>query len=229
MNTTPTKASGRTVAKGAGFDRLSGLHGLVPGERIVAKSAGLYRFLTRGPARISLRTGMIDITGSASDVMEIPVGSVDKLTVRRSWFRSRLTFHLGDGTKRSIGGIDERDAKRVHDAIQVEAVRHASALCRRLIPLDGRMRQLLGSDRYVRHSDVVDFHAALTPVLVQCRRLVQKHLERRAREVLERLAPFEAVEELEAARERVNALFVTANVPPVQGGGVPGYYLCPTG
>ena len=221
MNTTPTKASGRTVAKGAGFDRLSGLHGLVPGERIVAKSAGLYRFLTRGPARISLRTGMIDITGSASDVMEIPVGSVDKLTVRRSWFRSRLTFHLGDGTKRSIGGIDERDAKRVQDAIQVEAVRHASALCRRLIPLDGRMRQLLGSDRYVRHSDVVDFHAALTPVLVQCRRLVQKHLERRAREVLERLAPFEAVEELEAARERVNALFVTANVPPVQGAAFP--------
>ena len=221
MNKTSAKASGRIVAKGAGFERLSGLHGLVPGERIVAKSAGFYRFLTRGPVYISLRTGMIDITGPASDAIEISVGYVDKLTVRRSLFRSRLTVRLGDGTERSIGGLDERDAKRVHDAILVEAVRHASALSRRLMSLDRRMRQLLGTNRYVRHSDVVDFHSVLTPVLVQCRRLVQKYLDRRAREALNRLAQFEILDKLEAERERANALFVTGNISTVQSAAFP--------
>ena len=92
MNTTPTKASGRTVAKGPDFDRLSGLRGLVPGERIVAKSAGLYRLPDPGSSTdFSSYRNELKSPGQASAVMEIPVGSIDKLTVRRSWFRSRLT------------------------------------------------------------------------------------------------------------------------------------------
>jgi len=221
MNKTSDKASLRTAAKSAGFERLSGLHGLVPRERIVAKSARFYRFLTRGPVCISLRTGMIDITGPASDAIEISVGFVDKLTVRRSLFRSRLTIRLGDGTERSIGGLDKRDARRVHDAILVEAFRQASALNRRLMSLNRQMRQLLGVSRYVRHSDVAEFHSVLTPVLAQCRSLVQKNLDRRGRGALNRLAQFEVLEKLEAARERANALFVTGNVSTVRSAAFP--------
>ena len=213
MNT----SSGKTVAKGPDFDRRSGMRGLRPGERIVAKSVGLYRFLTRGPARVSLRAGMIEVLEPASDVTEIPIGSVDALSVHRTWFRSRLTVRLDDGTGRSIGGLDERDARRIRDAAYIEAARLASALCRRLFPLDKQLHRFQSGDRYVRHSDVCEFHAALTPVIKQCRGLVQKYLNREAWQAHSRLAPFETAGKLEAARERANDRFIAASIPKVHG------------
>ena len=195
--------------------RLSGMHGLVPGEHIVAKSAGFYRFLTRGPARVSLRAGLIEVLEPSSEVTEIPIGSVDALSVHRSWFRSRLTIRLGNGTERSIGGLYERDAKRIRDAAHIESARLASALCRRLMPLDRRLRKFQSGDRYVRHSDIGEFHAALTPVIGQCRGLVQKYLDRGAWHAHSRLAPFETAGKLEAARERANDRFIAASIPKV--------------
>lgn len=196
--------------------RSSGIHGLVPGEHIVAKSAGLYRFLTRGPARVSLRSGMIEVLEPSNDVTKIPIGSIDALSVHRSWFRSRLMIrHFGDGTERSIGGLDERDAKRIRDAAHIEAARLASALRRRLMPLDRRLHKFQSGDRYVRHSDMVEFHAALTPVIGQCRGLVQKYLDRGAWQAHSRLAPFETAGRLEAALERANDRFSAASIPKV--------------
>ena len=197
--------------------RLSGIHGLISGEHISAKSAGLYRFLTRGPARVSLRAGMIEVLEPSSDVTEIPIGSVDALSVHRSWFRYRLTIRLGDGTERSIGGLDERNARRIRDAAYIEAARLASALRRRLIPLDRRLHKLQSGDRYVRHSDIGEFHAALKPVIGQCRGLVQKCLDRGAWQAHSRLAPFETAGKLEAARERANDRFIAASIPKVHG------------
>lgn len=195
--------------------RLSGIHGLIPGEHISAKSAGLYRFLTRGPARVLLRAGMIEVLESSSDVTEIPIGSVDALSVHRSWFRYRLTIRLDDGTECSIGGLDERDARRIRDAAYIEAARLASALRRRLMPLDRRLRKLQSGDRYVRHSDIGEFHAALTLVTKQCRGLVQKYLNREAWQAHSRLATFELAGKLEAARERANDRFIAASIPKV--------------
>ena len=197
------------------------MRGLVPGEEIVARSAGLYRFLTRGPVRISLRAGTIEITGPASEEEEIPIGRVDEITVRRSWFWSRLTIHLGDGTERSVGGLDERDARRIRDAAHIEAARLASALCRRLMPLDRRLHKFQSGDRYVRHSDIGEFRAALAPVIGQCRGLVQKFLDHGARRAHSRLAPFETAGKLEAARERANGRFVTGNISTVQSAAFP--------
>ena len=197
--------------------RLSGIHGLIPGEHIVAKTAGLYRFLTRGPTRVSLRAGMIEVSEPSSDVTEIPIGSVDALSVHRSWFRSRLTIRLGDGTERSIGGLDERDARRIRDAAYIEAARLASALRRRLMPLDRRLHEFQSGDFYVRHSDIGEFHAALMPVIGQCRGLVQKYLDRGAWQAHSRLAPFETAGKLEAARERANERFIAASIPKVHG------------
>ena len=218
---TPAKASGRTVAKGPDFDRRSGMRGLTPGERIIAKSSGLYRLLKRGPTQISVLSERVEITEPGNAVTEIHVGSIDEITVRHKWSRNQLTIRTGDGTVRWIGGLDKREADRVRDAVHVEVCRLTSALGQRLLRLDGQLSQLLGESRYVRHSETGAFHAELKSVLDKGRRLVQDYLARREREALNRLAPYEFVEKLEAARERANGLFVTANIPAVTSAGLP--------
>ena len=221
MKTDSTEASRRTMAKGAGSNRFSGMRGLTPGERIVAKSSGVYRLLKRGPTQISVLSGKVEITEPGNAVTEIHVGSIDEITIRHTWSRSQLTIRTGDGPVRWIGGLDEGEARRVHDAVHVEALCLTSALGRRLTRLDGQLSQRLGGSRYVRHSETGAFHAELKSVLDEGRRLVQEHLARREREALNRLAPYEFVEKLEAARERANGLFVTANIPAVKSAGLP--------
>ena len=218
---TPAKASGRTVAKGPDFDRRSGMRGLTPGERIIAKSSGLYRLLKRGPTQISVLSERVEITEPGNAVTEIHVGSIDEITVRHKWSRNQLTIRTGDGTLRWIGGLDKREADRVRDAVHVEVARLTSALGQRLLRLDGHLSQLLGESRYVRNSETGAFHTELKSVLDKGRRLVQEHLARREREALNRLAPYEFVEKLEAARERANGLFVTAIIPAVKSAGLP--------
>ena len=221
MKTTSGKASGRTVAKGPDFDRWSGMRGLSPDERIVAKSSGLYRLAKRGPTQIAVLSERVEITEHGSAVTEIHVGTIDKITVRNEWSRSQLIIRFGDGNVRWIGGLEKKEADRVRDAIHVEVCCLTSALGQRLLRLDGQLSQLLGESRYVRHSETGAFHTELQSVLDKCRRLVQDHLARGEREALDRLAPYELVEKFEAARERANGLVVTANIPAVKSAGLP--------
>ena len=221
MKTTSGKVSGRTATKDPDFDRRSGMRGLNPDERIVAKSSGLYRLAKRGPTQIAVLSERVEITEHGSAVTEIHVGTIDKITVRNEWSRSQLIIRFGDGNVRWIGGLEKKEADRVRDAIHVEVRCLTSALGQRLLRLDGQLSQLLGESRYVRHSETGAFHTELQSVLDKCRRLVQEHLARREREALDRLAPYEFVEKFEAARERANGLVVTANIPAVKSAGLP--------
>ena len=72
-----------------------------------------------------------------------------------------------------------------------------------------------------RRSEVIEFHAKLSSVLGESRKLVKTCLARSEREALNRLAPFKVIETLEAERERANALFVSAQVPNVQRAALP--------
>lgn len=197
------------------------MRGLTPGEKIVAKSSGLYRLLKRGPTQIEVLSEGIEITRPGNAVTKIHIGSIDGITVQHTWSRSQLRIRIGDGTEHWIGGLDEREAKRVHDTIRVEALRLTSALGRRLLQLDEKLSQLLGGSRYVRHSETNAFHADLKSELDVGRKLVQEHLIGREREALNRLAPYEFVEELEAAREQANGFFVTDNFPAAKRTGLP--------
>ncbi len=221
MKTTSGKASGQTLGKGPDFERRSGMRGLRPGERIVAKSSGLYRLAKRGPTQISVLPEKVEIAEHGNAVTEIHVGTIDEITVEHTWSRSQLTLRTGNGSKSWVGGLDEGEVKRVLDAVHVEVALVASGLGQRLLRLDGQLSQLLGEFRYVRQSETAAFHTELQSVLDKCRRLVQEHLARREREALNRLAPFEFVERLEAMRERANGLFVTANIPAVKSAGLP--------
>ncbi len=213
-----------------------------PHEQIAAESAWLYRFLTQGeggPARVSLIGETVRVERlSGHALAEIPVGSIDAITVRPSWFWNRLTIRIADGTEQSIGGLGEREATRirdaaleevarvhdaalekaarVHEAAVAEAIRVAKVLSPRLKRLDEQLRQLFSGDRYARYRDSCTLHEALAQALRECEGLIREHLEEEAGEALGRLEPLEPFEGFEAARRKANSLFVSNNAPNVQ-------------
>ena len=147
---------------------------------------------------------------------EIPVGTIDLITVHPSWFWHRLIIRLADGTERSIGGLDEREAARVRNAVLASTVEIAKALSPHLKRLDEQFRQRFAGDQYVRYGESRNMHETLAQFLRECKGLVLERLDREAAEAMGRLAPLEALEEFEAARRRANSLFISKNVPTVQ-------------
>ena len=185
-------------------------------NHIATESSGIYRLFTLGPTRVSLTGETLHIEGiMGGGPRKIPVGAIDSITVRPSWFWHRLTIRLGDGTERSIGGLGEKEAVGVRDAAIEGAVRVAKALSPHLIRLDEQLRQHF-ADRYARYGDSRELYEALTPVLQECKGLTRERLDREAAGAIGRLAPLESVEGFEAARRRANSLFISKNVPTVQ-------------
>ena len=186
-------------------------------NRIAAESSKLHRFFTLGAGCVSLTGETLHVDGLlGGGPRKIPVGAIDSITVRPSWFWHRLTIRLGDGTERSIGGLDEKEAVRVRDAAIEGAVRVAKALSPHLKRLDERLRQHFAGDCYARYSDSRKLHEALAPVLQECKGLTRERLDQEAAEAVGRLAPLEPVEGFEAARRRANSLFISQSVPTVQ-------------
>ena len=186
-------------------------------DPIAAESAWLYRLFTLGPARVSLAGESLHIAGLLGGALtKTPVGAIDSITVRPSWFWHRMAIRLGDGTERSVGGLDEKEAARVRDAAIVGAVRVAEALSPCLKRLDERLRQHFAGNCYARYSESRKLHEALEPVLRECKGLVRKSLDRDAGEAVSRLAPLEQIDGFEAARRRANSLFTSKSIPTVQ-------------
>lgn len=186
-------------------------------DRIAAESSRLHRLFTLGAGSVSLTGETLHIEGFiGGGPRRIPVGAIDSITVQPSWFWHRLTIRLGDGTERSIGGLDEKEAVRVRDAAIEGATRVAQALSPDLKQLDERLRQHFAGDRYARYSDSRKLHQALAPVLQECKGLTRERLDQEAAGAIGRLAPLESVEGFEAARRRANSLFISKNVPIVQ-------------
>ena len=147
---------------------------------------------------------------------EMPVGAIDSITVRPSLFWHRLTIRLGDGTERSVGGLDDKEAIQVRDAVLASIVGVAESLNPELKRLDEQVRQHFAGERYARYSDSRRLHELLAPVLQECRGLTRERLDQEAAEAVGRLAPLEPVEAFEAARRRANSLFISKTVPVVQ-------------
>ena len=123
-------------------------------NRIAAESSRLHRLFTLGAGRVSLTGETLHIEGlMGGGPRKIPVGAIDSISFRPSWFWHRLTIRLGDGTEHSIGGLDEKEAVRVRDAAIEGAVRVAKALSPHLKRLDERLRQHFAGDLYARYSD----------------------------------------------------------------------------
>ncbi len=199
-----------------------------PHHQITADSAWLYRLFTLGPSRVSLTGETIHIEQSPGDVrVKIPVVTISSITVRRSWFWHRLMIRQSDGIKRSIGGLDRREAElirdaaleeaaRIHKLAVTEAVKRARVLSPWLTQLDEELRQLFAGDRYARYHDSLKLHEAVAPTLRESEGLIREHLEQEAREALGRIESLEPVESFEVARRKANSLFVSNHAPSVQ-------------
>ena len=186
-------------------------------DPIVAESARLYRILAVGPVRVRLTGETLTVEGRLGGASnEVPVGAIDSITVRPSWFWQRLSIRLGDGTERSVGGLDEREAIRVRDAVLASTVDVAKALSPKLKRLDEQVRQHFSGARYARYSDSRSIHEALAPVLRECRALTRERLDHEAAEAVGRLAHLESVEGFEAARGRANSIYISNTTPTVQ-------------
>ena len=80
-------------------------------ENIVAESAWIHRLLSGGLARATVRDGTLRIEKlSGEALVEIPIGSIDAISVRRSWFKSELAIRVVGGTERAIGGLKGAEA-----------------------------------------------------------------------------------------------------------------------
>ena len=199
-----------------------------PTDQITAEGAWLYRLFALGPARVSLTGGTIHFEEHFGDALaRIPVGAIGSITVRPSWFWHRLTICLTDGTERSIGGLNEREAEQIRDAAfeeasrvrkaaVAEAAQGAKVLIPRLKRLDEELRQLFAGDHYARYHDSRKHLEAFAPVLRECEGLIREHLERDAGEALDRLEHLEPAEGFEATRRKANSLFVSNDAPTVQ-------------
>ena len=197
-------------------------------DLISTESAWLYRLFTLGPARVSLTGETIRIERIHGDLQaEVPVDAISSITVHSSWFWSRLTIRLADGTEWSIGGLDHWEAERIRDTalekaerVREAAVAEAVGVARALSPglklLGEELRRLFSGDLYARHSDSFKLHKVIVPTLRECGGLIREHLEREARETLARLEHLEPVEGFEVARRKANSLYVSNNVPTVQ-------------
>ncbi len=185
--------------------------------RASARSASLYRLWQPGPSAISISSETLRVNAGASTPTAIPVGSVDAIEVRRSWFWHRLTIRTADGARHTIGGLDEPSALAVVEAARAAAAHRASTVGPELVRVDTALRRFLDGGRYARRSAVGTLDEELASVVRECHgAFARDHLPPHAADALRRLAPLEPAGAFEAARERANERFAAERVPAVQ-------------
>ena len=113
-----------------------------------ATSAALVRLFSAGPSRVSLNGGVLRF----GDAEGTPVGGIDSIGTRRSWFWTRLTVREAGGAERAIGGLARSEAERLAEAVRADAARVAGTLAPELTHLGDRLNRLHASRRYARES-----------------------------------------------------------------------------
>ena len=182
-----------------------------------ARSAWLARLWARGPSGVSVDGTVLRFEGGARSGPEIPVGSIDSIRLRRSWFWRRLTIRTADGASHSVGGLEAGSATAVVEAARAAAAHRASTIGPELIRVDEELQRLLSGEHYARRTAMRPVHNELSSVVRECHgAFTRAHLRRDAAEALGRLAPLEPALAFESARERANERFAAAQVPAVQ-------------
>ena len=185
-------------------------------NRIVSNTSWLHRILTGGPRAVSFTADALHIEGPPGSPAEsISVDDIDRLTLRRSWFRRRLTVLATGRMERAVGGLDYRIIQ-VNEAILDTTARLAEDLESRIGELDSQLQDLLNGESYVRRSVATEIHDALTCLVRKCGGLVREHLEPEANAALDRLARFEPEARFESARSRANDRFISSSIPAVR-------------
>ena len=179
---------------------------------VSANSAALVRLLGTGPAHVTLIDGALQF----GDEQGTPVGVIDSIQTRRSWFWTRLTVREAGGAERAIGGLGREDAERFHAAVLAEVARVARALGPQLTHLDDRLNRLHAGSRYARESQTSGLWADIAGAVARGGgALTRDFLPAQPAAVLARIQALACVEAFEAVREAANARFVAATTPAV--------------
>lgn len=187
---------------------------------VIAGNGWMYRFLFRGPARVSLDAGKVRFENSTgSNVAEISVSSMDDASTSRFLFWTRLTIRTAKWQKYTIGGLSKRKASIVHDAIHENAARNILPLSECLHQVNRQRLTLFSGERYIRHSASRTFLNEHREVIYQIRALCRLEREKLKAVVpgeYDRFVPFTSVETLESEREQANDRFVRSSIPAVR-------------
>ena len=179
---------------------------------VSATSAALVRLLGAGPARVSLDGGLLRF----GDAVGTPVGGIDSIETRRSWFWTRLAVREAGGAEHSIGGLAREEAERLTAAVLADAARVARTLAPELTQLRDRLNRLQASRRYARKSQSSGLQADIASTVERGNgALTRAFLPGQTAEALARVEPVARVEAYEAAREAANARFIAATAPAV--------------
>lgn len=179
-------------------------------DPLTTKSSRLFSLFTGGPSEVSFNRGTIHLGSiSGKGVTDIVVGLVDDISLRNSWFGSRITFRLGNGNVHSIGGLNRREARRLVDAIHQAAKKLASGLESYLELLEQHKSQVFSGHSYIRYSECQGLRDSVQSILGLCQQLARKHLTQKSSLALEALAPLQTPEGLEKIRAQANKDFVS--------------------
>ena len=179
---------------------------------VSATSAPLVRLLSAGPAHVSLEDGLLRF----GDAQDTPVGAIDSIRTRRSWFWTRLTVRDAGGAEHSIGGLAREEAERLTAAVLADSARVARTLASKFTQLDDRLNRLHASSRYARKSQASGLQADIASAVERGGgALSRAFLPAQTTEALARIQSAARIEEFEAAREEANARFVAATAPEV--------------
>ncbi len=181
---------------------------------ITAASATFVRLLTGGPSDVVLERGVLRFTGRSA----IPVGAIDRVEARPSWFWTRLTVREAGRVVHAIGGLSRTDAERVATAVREEAARAAGEVAGELLQLDERLTAFHRGDRYRRHSSGAELQADIATAVQRCSgALLRSHLAPDAADAFSRIRSCASPGSFERAREEANDHFVASCLPSVTG------------
>ncbi len=181
---------------------------------VSATSATLVRLLGTGPAHVSLDDGVLRF----GDAQGTPIGAIDSIQTRRSWFWTRLSVREAGGAEHSIGGLALEEAERIHASVLADVAQIARTLGAELTQLDHRLNRLQASSRYARESQARGLQADIAGAVARGGgALARAFLPAQPTEALERIRPLARSEAYEEARQAANARFVAAAAPAVAG------------
>ena len=184
---------------------------------IVAESSWFHRLFFRGPSRVVVSGETVRIDGGpGSRSVDIPIESIDAITVKSSWCRMRLMLEVEGDTEHRIGGLTDREATRVREAVLSIATALGSSLSHRVKSLNQKVTRFLAGKTYLRKSQSLILHGKLLPEIPRCAGLVREKMDWEAVEAFERLASLRSADNFEAARKCANDAYVTETVPSVQ-------------
>ena len=186
-------------------------------DQLAAVSVWPYRVLPYSTSHIALRGDCLRLERNRGRFpIDIHVGALDALNVRRSWFWKRLTIRTTGGAEHFVRGLRHESVASLREGVLESARMFANEQGPRLERLDDDLQRMLSGDNFLRKSSAVELHSTLCETLQLCGAVVRAHFTGNQQEALLRLSALAAEGQLEAARDQANSAFVKKSIVSVR-------------